>query len=319
MRRRDLLLLMGGTAGSALPWSALAQAKVFSIGVLGLGSPPLEPLIEGLQASLRDVGYSEGRNLKLEVRTAQNQTRNLTGLAEELVRLNVDVIVAYQTPAAIAASRATREIPIVMAGVGDPVGSGIIASLARPGGNVTGMTAGVIEVAGKIVELIRELLPLARHFAVLANESDPFTRSYLAENDRIARSIGFEMQPVMANAAGSLDAAFESMVAKHVDAVVIQGSLVGQRVADLAMKYRLPSLSANVLLPLSGGLMSYSAGAVFSETALYVSRILNGEKPVNLPVSFPTKFELTVNLRTAKVLNLTIPPTVLARADDVIE
>jgi putative ABC transport system substrate-binding protein len=180
------------------------------------------------------------------------------------------------------------------------------------------MTAGVIEIAGKIVELIREILPSARHFAVLANDSDPFTRSYLAENDRIARSIGFEMQPVMANP-GSLDAAFESMVAKHVDAVVIQGSLVGQRVADLAMKYRLPSLSASVLLPRSGGLMSYSAGAVFSETALYVSRILNGEKPVNLPVSFPTKLELTVNLRTAKALNLTIPPTVLARADDVIE
>jgi putative ABC transport system substrate-binding protein len=227
--------------------------------------------------------------------------------------------VAYQTPATIAASKATREIPIVMAGVGDPVGSGIIASLARPGGNVTGMTAGVIELAGKIVELIREIIPLARQFAVLANDSDPFTRSFVAENHRIARNIGLEMQPVLANPAGSLDAAFESMVAKHVDAVVIQGSLVGRRVADLAMKYQLPSLSANVLLPRSGGLMSYSAGAYFSEAALYVSRILNGEKPVNLPVSFPTKFELTVNVRTAKALNLTIPTTVLARADDVIE
>ena len=154
--------------------------------------------------------------------------RNLTELAEELVQLNVDVIVAYQTPAAIAASRATREIPIVMAGVGDPVGSGIIASLARPGGNVTGMTAGVIELAGKIVELIREIIPLARQFAVLANDSDPFTRSFVAENHRIARNIGLEMQPVLANPAGSLDAAFESMVAKHVDAVVIQGSLVGR-------------------------------------------------------------------------------------------
>ena len=206
-----------------------------------------------------------------------------------------------------------------VAGVGDPVGSGLIASLARPGGNVTGMTAGVIEVAGKIVELIREIIPSARRFAVLANDSDPFTRSFLAENDRIARSISIEMEPVLANPVGLLDAAFESMVAKHVDAVVVQGSLVGQGVADLAMKHRLPSLSANVLFPRSGGLMSYSAGAYFSETALYVSRILKGEKPVNLPVSFPTKFELIVNLRTAKALNLTIPPTVLARADEIIE
>ena len=203
--------------------------------------------------------------------------------------------------------------------MGDPVGSGLIASLARPGGNVTGMTAGVIEVAGKIVELIREIIPSARRFAVLANDSDPFTRSFLAENDRIARSISIEMEPVLANPVGLLDAAFESMVAKHVDAVVVQGSLVGQGVADLAMKHRLPSLSGNVLFPRSGGLMSYSAGAYFRETALYVSRILKGEKPVNLPVSFPTKFELTVNVRTAKALNLTIPPTVLARADEIIE
>ena len=226
---------------------------------------------------------------------------------------------AYQTPAAVAASRATRKIPIVMAGVGDPVGSGLIASLARPGGNITGITAGVIEVAGKIVELIREIIPSARRFAVLANDTDPFTQSFLAENDRMARRIGIEMEPVMANTSGSLDAAFESMVARHVDAVVVQGSQAGHGAADLAMKHRLPSLSAIALFPRSGGLKSYSAAAYFRETGLYVSRILKGEKPVNLPVSFPTKFELIVNTRTAKALNLTIPPTVLARADEVIE
>ena len=231
----------------------------------------------------------------------------------------VDAIVAYQTPSATAAKQATSDIPIVMAGVGDPVGTGLVASLARPGGNVTGTTAGAVEVTGKLVELMREVLPSARRFAVLANETDPFTTPYLAETDRVARSIGLEMEPVMVRPASPLDAAFESMTTKRAEAVFIQGSLVRKDAVDLALRHRLPSLSTSNTLPRLGGLTSYSAGADFREIAAYIDKLLKGAKPADLPVSFPTKFELIVNLKTAKALGITLPPTLLTRADEVIE
>jgi putative ABC transport system substrate-binding protein len=240
-------------------------------------------------------------------------------LAAELVRLKVDVIVAFLTPPATAAKQATRDIPIVMAGVGDPTGTGLVASLSRPSGNVTGTTTGSREVAGKLVELIRELLPMSRRFAVLANESDPFTRPFLVEIGRVARIVGLEMETAMARPAGPFDAAFQDMADKRVDAVIIQGSLMRQEVIDLATRHRLPSLSANATVPRAGGLMSYSAGAYFRETAAYVDKILKGAKPADLPVSFPTKFELIVNLKTARMLGIAMPPTLLARADEVIE
>ncbi len=231
----------------------------------------------------------------------------------------VDAIVAYQTPSATAAKQATSDIPIVMAGVGDPVGTGLVASLARPGGNVTGTTAGAVEVTGKLVELMREVLPSARRFAVLANETDPFTTPYLAETDRVARSIGLEMEPVMVQPASPLDAAFESMTTKRAEAVFIQGSLVRKDAVDLALRHRLPSLSTSNTLPRLGGLTSYSAGADFREVAAYIDKLLKGAKSADLPVSFPTKFELIVNLKTAKALGITLPPTLLTRADEVIE
>ena len=207
-----------------------------------------------------------------------------------------------------------------MAGVGDPVGTGLVASLARPGGNVTGTTAGAVETAGKTVELIRELLPSARRFAVLANETDPFTRPYVAEIDRSARSLGIEMESTMARPAAPLEAAFDSMAAKRAEAVIIQGSMVRKEAVDLALKHRLPSLGSP-LLPHAGGLMSYSinSGAVLRETAVYVDKLFKGAKPADLPVSFPSKFELIINLKTAKALGLSIPPNLLLRADEVIE
>ena len=318
MRRRDFIAGLGGAA--AWPLSARAQqARMPIIGVLALGNPPVEPFVKGLRDGLQAVGYGEDRNIRLEIRSASGVMSRLPELAAELVRFKVDAIVAYQTPSATAAKQATSEIPIVMAGVGDPVGTGLVASLARPGGNVTGTTVGAVETAGKLVELIRELLPAARRFAVLANETDPFTKPYLAENERVARSIGLEMDPVMVRPAAPLEAAFASMTDKRAEAVIIQGSLVRKDALDLAMRHRLPSLSTAATVPRSGGLMSYSAGAFFRETAAYVDKLLKGAKPADLPVSFPTKFELIVNLKTAQALGITMPPTLLARADEVIE
>lgn len=194
-----------------------------------------------------------------------------------------------------------------------------VASLARPGGNVTGTTTGSAEVAGKLVELIRELLPTAQRFAVLANETDPFTVPFLREIERVARSVGLELYPEMVHPAVPLANAFQSMTAKRAEAVIIQGSLVRQAAIDLAMKHRLPLLSAQATVPRWGGLMSYSAGSYFRETAAYIDKLLKGAKPADLPVSFPSRFELIVNLKSAKSLGLTIAPTMIARADEVIE
>jgi putative tryptophan/tyrosine transport system substrate-binding protein len=318
VKRREFMTLLGGAA-AAWPLAARAQqAKMPTVGILALGNPPVEPFVKGLQDGLQAVGYSEDRNIRLEIRSAGGDAGRLPELAAELVRLKVDAIVAYQTPSATAAKQATSDIPIVMAGVGDPVGTGLVASLARPGGNVTGTTAGAVEVAGKLVELMREVLR-PRRFAVLANETDPFTNPYLAETDRVARSIGLEMEPVMVRPAAPLDAAFESMTTKRAEAVFIQGSLVRKDAVDLALRHRLPSLSTSNTLPRLGGLTSYSAGADFREIAAYIDKLLKGAKPADLPVSFPTKFELIVNLKTAKALGITMPPTLLTRADEVIE
>jgi putative ABC transport system substrate-binding protein len=278
----------------------------------------VEPFVKGLRDALLAAGYGEDR-IRLEVLTAGGVAGRLPQLAHELVRQKVDVIVAFQTPAATAAKQATRDIPIVMAGVGDPVGTGLVASLSRPEGNVTGSTAGVVETAGKLVELIREVMPAAQRFAVLANATDPFTKPFLAENDRVARIIGLEMEPVLVRPADPLEAAFQKMIDKRVDAVIVQGSLVRKDTIDLATRHRLPSMSANSTVPRSGGLISYSAGAYFHETAAYVDKLLKGAKPADLPVSFPSKFDLIVNLQTAKALGLTISPIMLARAEEVIE
>jgi putative ABC transport system substrate-binding protein len=317
MIRRAFIKLLGGSV-VAWPLVARAQARVPTVGVLALGNPPVEPFVKGLVEGLLAIGYGEDR-IRLEVQTAGGVASRLPQLANDLVRRKVDVIVAYQTPAATAAKQATSDIPIVMAGVGDPVGTGLVASLSRPEANVTGSSVGAVETAGKLVELIREIMPAAQRFAVLANETDPFTEPFLAENDRVGRNIGLAMEAIRVRPADSLEAAFQKMTDKRVDAVIIQGSLVRKDAIDLAKRHRLPSLSANATVPRSGGLMSYSAGAFFRETAAYVDKLLKGAKPADLPVSFPSKFDLIVNLQTAHALGLTISPIVLARADEVIE
>jgi putative ABC transport system substrate-binding protein len=320
MRRREVLGVIGGTL--AWPLAARAQqTRIVTIGVLALASPDPELLINALREGLRDAGYVEGRNLRLQIRAAAGRPDLQLEKAAELVGLKVDLIVTFFTPAALAAKQATRDIPIVMAGAGDPVESGLVASLVKPGGNVTGQSSGGAEVAGKSVELIREVIPAARRLGVLADDSDPFARSYIDQIRQAARSAAMEVEPVMIRPELPLEPAFRTLTDKHVDALVIQGSIVRKDMLDLALQHRLPAVTATRLGAALGTLMSYGSDylALARESALYVDKILKGAKPGDLPVAFPTKFVFTINLTTARALGIAIPPTMLARADEVIE
>ena len=321
MRRREFITLLGGAAAVWPLAAAAQQARVPVIGVLLTGNPDPEIFLKGFREGLKEFGYIEGRSIRLEVRSAEGRASLLPERAAELVRLKVDLIVTSLTPAAQAAKEATSDIPIVMAPAGDPVATGLIASLARPGGNITGMSAASVDLSGKSLELIREVIPTARRVAVLANEVDPFTRPLLEQLGQGALALGMEFDPVMTRPAAPLEQAFQAMSGRKVDAVFVQGSILSKDVFDLAIRHRLPTFSQNRQVARTGGLMSYSGSnaAMHREAAGYVDKILKGRKPADLPVSQPTKFELVVNLKTAKALGMTISPTLLARADEVIE
>jgi putative tryptophan/tyrosine transport system substrate-binding protein len=320
MRRREFLATLAG-AGAAWPVSVRAQGAVPTVGVLALGNLDPEIFMRALRQGLRELGYVEGQNVRLELRSAGGDTAALPGLAADLVGRGVDVIVAWQTPPALAAKRATAAIPIVMAGAGDPLSTGLVASLARPGGNVTGTSGIVTDFIAKVVGLVRETLPAARRLAILAHATDPFTAPFVAQIERAARSQDIAAEPVMLRPSEPFEAAFEIMRRRQSDAVIVQGSMHRPAVAGLALKHRLPSFSNLRELPVSGGLMSY--GAIASDSwrgaAAYVDRILKGARPGELPVSQPTRFELVINRRTADALGVPIPPSLLARADEVIE
>lgn len=320
MRRRRFL---GAIAGTAVAWPFIARAQQTRVPIVGVlllaGNPDPEAFLKGLREALNTFGHIDGQNIRLELRSAE--TSLLPERAAELVRLKVDVIVTSLTPAAQAAKQATSEIPIVMAPAGDPVATGLVASLARPGGNLTGMSAASAELAGKSLELIREVIPSVRRAAVLANEIDPFTRPLLEQISQGARVLGIEIIPVMTRPTAPLEAAFAAMRSRQADALIVQGSVLRKEVFDLAIRHRLPSFASNRQVARSGGLMTYSASAaeVHRVAAGYVDKILQGRKPIDLPVSQPTRFELVVNLKTAKALGMTISPILLARADEVIE
>jgi putative ABC transport system substrate-binding protein len=318
MRRREVLGVLGG----ALAWPLAARAqqtRLVTIGVLTLINPNPEPLLKALREGLRGAGYLEGRNLRLEIRLAAARPDLQLEKAAELVRLKVDLIVTFFTPSALAAKAATRDIPIVMAGAGDPVESGLVASLAQPGGNVTGQSSAGAEVAGKSVELIREAT--ARRLGVLADENDAFARLYVEQIRLAARRAGMEVDPIMVQPDLALEAAFKTLTDKHVDGLLIQGSSARKEMLDLAIKHRLPAVTSIRLGPELGALMSYGSDyfALARESAVYVDKILKGARPADLPVAFPTKFLFIINLATAKALGITISPTMLARADEVIE
>jgi ABC-type uncharacterized transport system substrate-binding protein len=322
MKRREFIGLLGA---AAMAWSHTAQAqqaKVPRVGVLVIGDADVESFGNELRQGLRDLGYVEGRSIYLDIRSVEGRLDRLPELAAELVRLKVDVIVALFTPCALAAKQATSEIPIVIL-AGDPVGTGLVASLARPGGNITGLSQMAAEIGGKCVELIRDMLPSARRVAALCNAADPvFAKSFLGKVQRAGELTSMEIRPVMmVRDPDDLDAAFPAMVKEQADAVVVQGSLITPRVTDLALRHHLPAASTQRAFAELGGLISYYSDApqLFRHSAAFVHKILQGNKPADIPVEQPTKFELVLNLRTAKALGIQIPGWLLSRADDVIE
>ena len=320
MRRRDFIKVITG-ATVAWPMAARAQQtdRMRRIGVLLAGNR--EPFSKLFLEALRKLGYVDGQNIAIEVRSAEGKLNLLPEMAAELVRLKVDIIVASETPAVQAAKRATSEIPIVMAPSGDPVGTGLIASLARPGGNVTGLSAATAELAGKSLDLLREILPSVRRVAALADPANSFTKPFLEQIHLAVRTVGIEIHVVMIRGMNEIDAAFAEMDGKRIEAVIVQPTLPCAPIVDLLRKYRLPAVSGNRAFAEAGGLMSYAGSLAdrYSNAAPYVDKILKGAKPADLPVQQPTKFELVINRKTAKALGLAIPDKLLALADEVIE
>jgi putative ABC transport system substrate-binding protein len=319
MLRRSLISKASGAAlAAALPaWAQ--QSRPARIGVLVLAN--WERPVALIKDGLRELGYVEGRNLAIELRSAQGRPDALDVLAAELVGLKVDVIVTVLTPAVVAAKRATGTIPIVMAGVGDPVGTGIVASLARPGGNITGMSTFGPELASKTLEFMRELRPGTSRVAVLANATDPFTRPLLEQLQAGAKALRMELLVTQVRSESDYEAAFLAWTRQRVDAVFVQSSLQLRQASELALQHRLPTYSSVRSFVDSGGLLTYTASEAerYQRTAWYVDRILKGARPADLPVERPTRFELVINGRTAKALGIAIPQTVLLRATEVIE
>jgi putative tryptophan/tyrosine transport system substrate-binding protein len=319
MKRRAFIMLLGA---AGWPLAARGQpVKVPVIGILLTGNPEPDIFLKGFREALWETGYIDGQNVRLEVRSAEAKTALLPERAAELVRLKVDVIVTSLTPPALAAKQATSDIPIVMAPAGDPVLTGLVASLARPGGNVTGVSAASAEIAGKSLELIREVIPSARRVAVLANEADPFSKPFLEQIAEGARTLGIEVEPVLTGLESPLEAVFQAFDGKQIDALIVQGGMLRKDIFDLAIEHRLPSFSSNRQVALAGGLMTYAASAteVHRAAAGYVDKILKGGRPADLPVALPAKFELTVNLNTAKAIGLKVSLPLLSRADEVIQ
>jgi putative tryptophan/tyrosine transport system substrate-binding protein len=321
MRRRDLLALLGAAPAFWPLAGAAQQPKIPTVGVLVVGAPGSQQFWQLFREDLRALGYVEGQNIRFDFRSDEGQASRLPELAAELVHLNVDLIVTWFTPAALAAKQATNEIPIVMAAAGDPVATGLVRSLARPGGNVTGMAGVGADLAGKCVELIRDMLPPAHRVAALVNAPDPFSKPFLEKIQLGGAATGTAIEPIMIHSTEELDAAFPAMEKDRPDAVIVQPSLPTQRVTELALKYRIPAVSFVRAIAEEGGLMTYSSpGAdAYQRAAVFVDKILKGAKPADLPVEQPTRFELVINMKTAKALGLTIPPAFLARADEVIE
>jgi putative ABC transport system substrate-binding protein len=320
MKRRDFLAMVASAALWPLPGTA-ETAKVPTIGVLVVESSASQRFWRLFREDMRELDYVEGKNVRYEFRSDGGQGSRLPALAAELVGLKVDLIVAWFTPAALAARQATRQIPIVMALVGNPVENGLVESLARPGGNVTGMAALGAELAGKCVDLVRELVPSAHRIAALVNAPDPFSKPFLRQIQLNGEASGTAIEPIMIQSTAELDPAFTAMEKERPDAAIVQPSLPIKRVAELAIKSRIPAMSFIRDFANEGGLMSYGSeeADAYRKAAVYVDKILKGAKPADLPVQQPTKFELVVNLKTAKALGLTIPPSILARADEVIE
>ena len=317
----SLSLVLAVLAAEAQP-----AGDVHRIGYLSTSSATATPgYVEAFRQGLREFGWSEGQNLVIDYRFAEGRVERLPALAAKLVQLKVDVIVAAATAATVAAQNATRTIPIVMVSVSDAVRLGLIASFARPGGNATGLTWSVgLEFGGKLLELLKETLPKVRRVAILWNPGNPAHEAAVGELRAAARSLRVQLQLLSVRGPEEFDGAFATMAKEHAEALLVVSdpmlNLNAARLADLAAKNRLPSMHGMRGNVEAGGLMSYGPNnvALYRRAAFFVDKILRGAKPGDLPVEQPTKFELVINLKTAKVLGLTIPQSFLVRADEII-
>jgi len=324
MRRREFLTLLGCAAiGWPLAGHGQQASKIYRLGYLSTARVP--NLVEALQAGLRELGYIEGQNLKVEYRFGGPQSEPLDAIASELVELRPDVIVTVGTPATFAAKRATTMIPIVMAPVGDPVRIGLVVSLAHPGGNITGVTLYGSELWSKRVEVLKELLPPIAHLGVLGNAANPATQFWWEETQLAARALGLEPALFTVRELNELTAAFAAMQRNGVDAVVVETDAkfnsAQRQITTLAIEHQLPAIYEVPEFVQDGGLISYgpNLAEMTRRSARCVDKILKGVKPTDLPIEQPTNFELVINLKTAKALGLTVPSSLLARADEVIE
>jgi putative ABC transport system substrate-binding protein len=326
VNRREVVTLLGGAAaGWPLPARAQPAGKVFRIGFVGLttaDSLPKRP--EAFRAAMRELGYQEGRNIVIDFRWADGHYDRLPALFAEMVRLNVDVIVTHGTPGTLAAKRATTTIPIVFATAGDAVASGLVTSLARPGGNVTGSTFFVPELSAKQLELLKELIPGLTDVGILLNPANPMNEPVVPAMKQTAQLLKVELHQFGMSDPAELEGAFAAMAARRVGALVAidDSTLIANAalIAKLALRQRLPA-SGWPDFAVSGGLMAYGINYVdmFRRAAAFVDKILKGAKPADIPVERATKFETIVNLSTAKALNLDVPTSLLLRADEVIE
>jgi putative ABC transport system substrate-binding protein len=319
--RLTVLLLL---AALVMPAAAQKPAPIAKIGFLTPAEAP--PIREALRQGLQELGYAESRNVLIEYRSAQGDFNRLPILAAELVRLEVDVIVAFVTQASLAAKQATQRVPIVMVGVADPVGTGLVTSLSRPGGNVTGISSIAAEVVGKHFEALKEVAPSAGKVAVLWNPANSiFQATQRKAAERAGRALGMRLRFVDARTANEVDAAFAALSRERPDALVVLVDPVfaplSSRIAQQAIQLRLPSVSGSADFVEAGGLMTYGPSYfdLTKRAAYFVDKILKGVKPADLPVEQPTKFEFAINKRTAKTLGLTIPTSLLLRMDHVID
>jgi putative ABC transport system substrate-binding protein len=325
MRRREFIAALGGAAAWPVVARAQQAGKIFRIGYFFLGAQPPDPQKTQPWPTLRELGYVEGANLVVERRFAAGRSDRLAAFASELVSLRPDVILAHGGQAAEAASKTTHEIPIVVMGAGDPIGTGLVESLARPGANITGVTEVATELSAKRLELLKEAIPTVARVAVLWNAADRGMTLRYREIRSAAETVHVEIRPVSVREPEDFDDAFAAMGRDRPDALfTITDALIGlnrKRVVEFAAQNRLPAVYEGREAVDDGGLISYgpSLHDLFARAGYFMDRILKGAKPRDLPMEQPTRFELVINLKTAKALGLTVPASLLARADEVIE
>ena len=324
MKRREFITLLGGA--TAWPLVARAQGGIPRVGFMGNSTAALEVnLVDSFREGLRELGYEEGRNIAIEYRWADGRYERFAALVAELIAAKVDVIVTAGTPAALAVKKATSTVPLVMVAVGDPVGTGLVPSLARPDGNLTGLSSVAPDLEGKRLELLREIVPSVSRIAVFLNSVNPFHATSMRQAQTAGKTLGIKVQQYDIRKSEDLDGAFAAIRKERPDALLILADRVflhnRERIVDFTEEQRLPNVSAYKEVVEAGGLMSYgpSYEDMHKRAAIYVNKILKGAKPGNLPIEQPTKFTLVVNLKAAKALGISMPPAVLSRADDVIE